>query len=131
MAITEYTGVFTHIDGEGNETRLYPDIKTDESLSVSGKAADAAAVGTNIGVWIGGAQYPGSGTTVTITNEAIKYNSLIDIYYNDNVKEAIANTGVDYTQTDGQLVITFGSELPYTISIQIIANIRVMNIPLI
>ena len=131
MAITEYTGVFTHVDDDGNEIRLYPDIKTDESLSVSGKAADAAAVGTNIGVWIGDARYPGSGTTITITNEAIKYNSLIDIYYNDNFKEVIANAGVDYTQTDGQLVITFGSELPYTVSIQIIANIRVMNIPLI
>lgn len=131
MAITEYTGVFTHVDDDGNEIRLYPEIKTDESLSVSGKAADAAAVGTNIGVWIGSVRYPGSGTTVTITSEAIKHNSLIDIYYNDNVKEAIANAGVDYTQTDGQLVITFGSELPYTVSIQIISNIRVMNIPLI
>lgn len=50
MVITEYTGVFTHVDDDGNEIRLYPDIKTDESLSVSGKAADAAAVGDKINI---------------------------------------------------------------------------------
>ena len=50
MAITEYTGVFTHVDDDGNEIRLYPEIKTDESLSVSGKAADAAAVGDKINI---------------------------------------------------------------------------------
>ena len=50
MVITEYTGVFTHVDDDGNEIRLYPEIKTDESLSVSGKAADSAAVGDKINI---------------------------------------------------------------------------------
>lgn len=46
MATIEYEGVFTHVDSQGNETKLYPDIKTDTTLNVSGKAADAEVVGT-------------------------------------------------------------------------------------
>lgn len=48
MATYEYEGTFTQVDGNGNKTKLYPNIKTDDTLSVSGKAADAAAVGTAI-----------------------------------------------------------------------------------
>lgn len=45
MAELEYEGVFTYVDGDGNTTKLYPDVKTDKTLSVSDKAADAASVG--------------------------------------------------------------------------------------
>lgn len=48
MATIEYEGVFTHVDSQGNETKLYPDIKTDTTLNVSGKAADAATVGNRL-----------------------------------------------------------------------------------
>lgn len=44
MATIEKTGVLTSIDDNGNLTELYPEVKTDATLSVSGKAADAAAV---------------------------------------------------------------------------------------
>lgn len=43
------TGVFTTLDAEGNEVEMYPEVKTDTTLSVSGKPADAAAVGTKLG----------------------------------------------------------------------------------
>lgn len=48
MTTIEYEGVFTHVDSQGNETKLYPDIKTDTTLNVSGKAADAATVGNRL-----------------------------------------------------------------------------------
>ena len=49
MATIEKTGVLTSIDDNGNLTELYPEVKTDATLSVSGKAADAAAVGEALG----------------------------------------------------------------------------------
>ena len=42
---TQYTGVLTQVDEAGNKYELYPDVKTDSTLSTSGKAADAKAVG--------------------------------------------------------------------------------------
>lgn len=48
MAITEYEGVLTHVDDAGNELQMYPDVKTDTTLSVSGKPADAAEVGNKL-----------------------------------------------------------------------------------
>lgn len=42
---TELTGVFTHLDENGNEIELYPKVKTDTSLSKSGEPADAKTVG--------------------------------------------------------------------------------------
>lgn len=48
MATTQYEGVLSYVDTNGNVTEMYPNIKTDTSLSVSGKAADAATVGTKI-----------------------------------------------------------------------------------
>lgn len=49
MATTkEYTGVFTHVDDDGNLVEMYPEIKTDSTLTTSGKAADAAKVGGEI-----------------------------------------------------------------------------------
>lgn len=49
MATIEKTGVLTSIDDNGNLTELYPEVKTDATLSISGKAADAAAVGKALG----------------------------------------------------------------------------------
>lgn len=42
---TELTGVFTHLDENGNEIELYPKVKTDTSLTKSGEPADAKTVG--------------------------------------------------------------------------------------
>lgn len=46
--VTEKEGVFSIVDDDGNITRLYPDAKTDATLSVSGKPSDAASVGEKI-----------------------------------------------------------------------------------
>ena len=48
ISITEKEGIFTLVDDKGNETRLFPEVKPDTSLSVSGKPADAASVGEKI-----------------------------------------------------------------------------------
>ena len=48
MAVTEKTGVWTHVDDNGNKTLLYPAVKTDTTLTVSGSPADSAAVGEAI-----------------------------------------------------------------------------------
>ena len=87
MATIEYEGVFTHVDSQGNETKLYPDIKTDTTLNVSGKAADAATVGNRLTTIEGNistiegnistlsaslgtqATYSVSGSTLTITTK--------------------------------------------------------------
>ena len=42
---TELEGKLIHVDDKGNETVLYPDIKTDSGLTKSGKAADSKIVG--------------------------------------------------------------------------------------
>lgn len=48
MAVTEKTGVWTHVDDNGNKTLLFPAVKTDTTLTVSGSPADSAAVGKAI-----------------------------------------------------------------------------------
>lgn len=45
MSVKETAGVLSSVDEDGNVTRMYPDIKTDETLTKSGKAADAKVVG--------------------------------------------------------------------------------------
>lgn len=88
-----------------------------------------ATAAESIGTFIGGGYYSsGMGTSITVTNSAINSASIIDVYYNEDFKEAIADAGVSYSQTDGQLVITFGNELPYPSIVQIINNIRVVNV---
>lgn len=135
MAISsenDYEGVFTYVDDDGNEKRLYPEIKTDTSLHISGKAADAAAVGNklsdmknNIGTYdMTPIIILEGSTTVTIKNSNIKKSSLIDIYYAENSKETVANAGATYSQAAGSLTITFKSALEDDISI---AAIRIVN----
>lgn len=46
--ITKIEGTLSYVDSEGNVTEMYPDIKTDEALTTSGKAADAKAVGNKL-----------------------------------------------------------------------------------
>lgn len=88
-----------------------------------------ATVAEGIGTFIGDVYYSsGMGTSITVKNSAINSTSIIDVYYNEDFKEAIADAGVSYSQTDGQLVITFGNELPYPSIVQIINNIRVVNV---
>lgn len=45
---TEYTGVLTQVDEAGNKYKLYPEVKTDKTLSTPEKPADASAVGAKI-----------------------------------------------------------------------------------
>lgn len=48
MTTAQYEGILTHVDDNGNEVQMYPDVKTDTTLSVSGKPADAAVVGRKL-----------------------------------------------------------------------------------
>lgn len=131
MATTEYTGVFKKVDDDGNEILLYPDVKTDTSLSESGKAADAAAVGTQFtavnqvtGSFIGSTTIAAGSSTATINNAAITADSIIDIYYSEDSKEVAVEAGVSYYQEAGSLTITFGAELSAAVTI---SNIKVVN----
>ena len=64
MSIIEKEGILKQVDPKtGAVTSLYPEIKTDSTLSVEGKAADAAKVGIVIagkeeqGIWISQVDY--------------------------------------------------------------------------
>lgn len=46
--ITQWEGVFTHVDENGNKQQMFPEIKTDPTLTLGGKAADAAVTGAMI-----------------------------------------------------------------------------------
>lgn len=49
MADQEKNGVFEYTDEEGNKVKLYPNTKTDTTLTEEGTPADAAAVGEALG----------------------------------------------------------------------------------
>ena len=44
----KYEGVLSYLDESGNEVELYPNVKTDSTLTQSNKAADAKAVGDKL-----------------------------------------------------------------------------------
>lgn len=46
--ITKLEGTLSYVDSKGNVTEMYPEIKTDEVMNTSGKAADAKAVGDKL-----------------------------------------------------------------------------------
>lgn len=46
--ITKLEGILSYVDSKGNVTEMYPEIKTDEVMNTSGKAADAKAVGDKL-----------------------------------------------------------------------------------
>lgn len=46
--ITKLEGTLSYVDSEGNVKEMYPNIKTDEALTTSGKAADAKVVGDKL-----------------------------------------------------------------------------------
>lgn len=46
--VIQQEGILTYVDELGNETEMYPEVKTDNTLTISGKAADAKAVGEKI-----------------------------------------------------------------------------------
>lgn len=48
MSITQYEGVLSKVDENGNVAELYPLVYTDKSLEMSGRPADAAAVKAEI-----------------------------------------------------------------------------------
>lgn len=48
MSEIKKAGTFTAVDDEGNTIKLYPNPATDDTLSTSGKAADAKLVGDKL-----------------------------------------------------------------------------------
>ena len=46
--ITKLEGTLSYVDSKGNVTEMYPEIKTDEVMNISGKAADAKVVGDKL-----------------------------------------------------------------------------------
>ena len=81
------TGVLTTLDDNGNIVEMYPEVITDTTLSISGKPADAAAVGealTNI--------QPGD-NSVTLTQA--EYDALSD-------EEKASNTTYYISDGDAQ-----------------------------
>ena len=48
--ITKLEGTLSYVDSKGNVTEMYPEIKTDEVMNTSGKAADAKVVGDKLKV---------------------------------------------------------------------------------
>ncbi len=48
MATIQYTGTLSYVNENGDVLEMYPNVKTDANLTETGKAADAAAVGSAI-----------------------------------------------------------------------------------
>lgn len=48
MSITQYEGILSQVDKDGNVVEMYPYVKTDDTLALKGKPADAAATGATI-----------------------------------------------------------------------------------
>lgn len=123
---TEYTGVFTQVDDEGNENLLYPKVKTDATLSVAGEPADAAAVGSMM-TRLGTMTISSGSESYTIENTAIKENSIIDIYYAQDSLETLSNAGgmASWSQIEGSATITFGAALEADATIETVLIINV------
>lgn len=118
MATIEKTGVLTSIDDNGNLTELYPEVKTDATLSVSGKAADAAAVGNALGNKISndyisdsvigkGIKFPRSADGTIFTFRPYLPNNLMQITKNDTSSLLSVDTSGN-TEVAGGLVVTDG-----------------------
>lgn len=118
MATIEKTGVLTSIDDNGNLTELYPEVKTDATLSVSGKAADAAAVGEALGNKINndyisdsniakGIKFPRSADGTIFTFRPYLPNNLMQITKNDTSSLLSVDTSGN-TEVAGGLVVTDG-----------------------
>ena len=106
MATIEYEGVFTHVDSQGNETKLYPDIKTDTTLNVSGKAADAATVGNRLTA-IGGNISTIEGNISTIEgNVSTIEENVSTIEENVSALSASLGTQATYSVSGSTLTIT-------------------------
>lgn len=118
MATIEKTGVLTSIDDNRNLTELYPEVKTDATLSVSGKAADAAAVGNALGNKINndyisdsniakGIKFPKSADGSVFTFRPYLPNNLMQLTKNDNSSLLSVDTSGN-TEVAGGLVVTDG-----------------------
>lgn len=116
MATMEKTGVLTSIDDNGNLTELYPEVKTDATLSVSGKAADAAAVGKALGNKINndyisdsniakGIKFPKSADGSVFTFRPYLPNNLMQITKNDTSSLLSVDTSGN-TEIAGGLTVT-------------------------
>lgn len=76
----KYEGVLSYLDESGNEVELYPNVKTDSTLTQSNKAADAKVVGdklTNLETSVNGIE-EGLSTVESIAkgaNQCLSYES--------------------------------------------------------
>ena len=118
MATTEKTGVLTSIDDNGNTIEMYPEVKTDATLSVSGKAADAAAVGNALGNKISndyisdsvigkGIKFPKSADGSVFTFRPYLPNNLMQITKDDKTGLLSVDTSGN-TEINGGLTVTSG-----------------------
>ena len=116
MATIEKTGVLTSIDDNGNTIEMYPEVKTDATLSVSGKAADAAAVGKALGNKIDndyisdsniakGIKFPKSADGSVFTFRPYLPNNLMQITKNDTSSLLSVDTSGN-TEIAGGLTVT-------------------------
>ena len=118
MATIEKIGVLTSIDDNGNTIEMYPEVKADATLSVSGKAADAAAVGEALGNKIDndyasnsgcgkGIKFPRSADGTIFTFRPWLPNNLIQITKNDASNLLSVDTSGN-TDIYGGLTVTDG-----------------------
>ena len=118
MATIEKTGVLTSIDDNGNTIEMYPEVKTDATLSVSGKTADAAAVGNALGNKISndyisdsvigkGIKFPKSDDGSVFTFRPYLPNNLMQITEDDKTSLLSVDTSGN-TEIAGGLVVTDG-----------------------
>lgn len=118
MATIEKTGVLTSIDDNGNTIEMYPEVKTDATLSVSGKAADAAAVGNALGNKISndyisdsvigkGIKFPKSADGSVFTFRPYLPNNLMQITKDDKTSLLSVDTSGN-TEINGGLTVTSG-----------------------
>ena len=91
MAITEMTGTIKQVAENGDELHLFPNVKTDTTLSVEGKAADAKVVGDRL-------------TTNTMSTVVLESQDAIDNYLNVDLPDSL---GAD-TRYTRQLVFNTG-----------------------
>lgn len=123
---TEYIGTFTHVDDEGNETKLYPVVKTDSTLSTEGTPADAAATGTELNT-----KLPLAGGTMTgdLTSQNI-YPAESSEYQCGSVTEPFAkihSNRLNATGSDGALYAQLTTSTEGTTDTQGLGDVWVGN----
>ena len=106
--------------------------RNEGTVSQEGDAFNAATmndlesrIAESIGYTLGSKTIASGATTAVISSDHITADSLIDIYFAESSKETVASAGVMYSQTAGNLTLTFGSALGAAVTI---SNIMVVNV---